>query len=588
MTINKKLVRWCAAVGVMVPLLSACGGGSSSGEDKPASPVVRATAYGQVEGVDDTAGSGTYSWKGIPFAKPPVAALRWKAPVEPDAWAATLPAKAFGNACAQYGRIYGPGANNKYDASIASTLNTAVGSEDCLTLNIWRPANAGTNLPVIYFIYGGSNVSGYTADPVYDGAALAKAANAVVVTANYRVGLLGWFGLPQLKTGTDANSDSGNFGTLDQIQTLKFINKNIANFGGNPGNVTVMGQSAGAMNIYALLVSPLIVNGNPKLFHKAIPISGGLSLASEIPPGSIALLQPAAYSVAQGNALLYSLLIADGKAADNAGAAAYAATQSNAQIADYMRSRTPAQLFGKLLTTLAAAGLSSTSHIPEGTVVPPSPMAAISTGNYLKVPVLAGSTAEEGKLFAPFLALSPVLGGVPGLIVNDATRFMQMANYSPDATPALTVNDLINPVYLPVTAPGTGFNAKTSLLTNIFLVPNANNAMNALKSQQENVWYYQFNWAKEPAPWNDVYGAAHAFDLPFIFGNFGASVFSNAVNSAANKPGRLELSNAMMSTVAAFAANGDPNNATLGVTWPAWPKKLIFDASLSSKSISVQ
>ncbi len=215
-------------------------------------------------------------------------------------------------------------------------------------------------------------------------------------------------------------------------------------------------------------------------------------------------------------------------------------------------------------------------------------MAAISTGNYLKVPVLAGSTAEEGKLFAPFLALSPVLGGVPGLIVNDATRFMQMANYSPDATPALTVNDLINPVYLPVTAPGTGFNAKTSLLTNIFLVPNANNAMNALKSQQENVWYYQFNWAKEPAPWNDVYGAAHAFDLPFIFGNFGASVFSNAVNSAANKPGRLELSNAMMSTVAAFAANGDPNNATLGVTWPAWPKKLIFDASLSSKSISVQ
>ncbi|MES2073158.1 MAG: carboxylesterase family protein [Pseudomonadota bacterium] len=590
---NTKLMQRPAVLSLVLPLtlsfalsiLSACGG--SSRQEPPASPVLRSTAYGQIEGVDDSAASGTYFWKGVPFAKAPVGALRWKAPVEPDAWSATLPAKSFGNACAQYGRIYGPGANNKYDASIATTLNTAVGSEDCLTLNVWRPSSSAGNLPVIYFIYGGSNVSGYTADPVYDGAALAKAANAVVVTANYRVGLFGWFGLPQLKTGADAISDSGNFGTLDQIQTLKFINKNIANFGGNPGNVTVMGQSAGAMNIYALLVSPLIVNGNPKLFHKAIPISGGLSLASELPAGSIPLLQPVAYAVAQGNALLNSLLIADGKATDNASAAAYAATQSNVQIADYMRSKTPAELFGKLLTSVAAAGLSGNSHIPEGVVVPPSPMAAISAGNYLKVPVLAGSTAEEGKLFAPFLALSPALGGVSGLIVSDATRFAQMANYNPDS-PSLTVNDLINPVYLPVSAPGTGFNARTAVLTSIFLLPNANNAMNALKSQQANVWYYQFNWAREPAPWNDVYGAAHAFDLPFIFGNFGPSVFSNAVNSTANKPGRLELSGAMMSTVAAFVTNGDPNNAALGVSWPAWPKKLIFDASLTNKSISVQ
>jgi para-nitrobenzyl esterase len=584
MKMTTKLMRWFAAAGVMAPLLSACGGSA----EKPASPVLRATTYGQVEGMDDTSASGTYYWKGIPFAKAPTGALRWKAPVEPDAWSSTLSAKTFGNACAQYGRIYGPGANNKYDASIATTLNTAVGSEDCLTLNVWRPSGSAGNLPVIYFIYGGSNVSGYTADPVYDGAALAKAANAVVVTANYRVGLFGWFGLPQLKTGTDASSDSGNFGTLDQIQTLKFINKNIVNFGGNPGNVTVMGQSAGALNIYALLVSPLIVNGNPKLFHKAIPISGGLSLASEVPPGSIPLLQPVAYAVAQGNALLNSLLIADGKAADNAGATAFAATQTNAQIADYMRSKTPAQLFEKLLTSLAAAGLSGSGHIPEGIVVPPSPMAAISAGNYLKVPVLASSTADEGKLFTPFLALSPALGGVPGLIVSDATRFTQMANYNPDASPALTVNDLINPAYLPVTAPGTGYNARTALLAGIFLAPNVNNAMNALKSQQANVWYYQFNWAKEPAPWNDVYGAAHAFDLPFIFGNFGPSVFSNAVNSTANKPGRLDLSSAMMNTVAAFVANGDPNNAALGVAWPAWPKKLIFDASLTNKNISVQ
>ncbi len=124
----------------------------------------------------------------------------------------------FGNACVQYGRIYGPGSNNTYDQTIATTLNQAVGSEDCLYLNIWRPATADGNLPVIVFIHGGSDVSGYTADPVYDGAALAKSANAVVVTANYRVGIFGWLNLPQLKDGSSAADDSGNFAHPRQHQ----------------------------------------------------------------------------------------------------------------------------------------------------------------------------------------------------------------------------------------------------------------------------------------------------------------------------------------------------------------------------------
>jgi para-nitrobenzyl esterase len=101
------------------------------------------------------------------------------------------------------------------------------------------------------------------------------------------------------------------------------------------------------------------------------------------------------------------------------------------------------------------------------------------------------------------------------------------------------------------------------------------------------VWHYQFNWAQEPTPWNEVYGAAHAFDLPFLFGNFGPSVFSNAVNSAANKPGRLALSAAMMASLGAFARTGNPNNTALGVTWQSWPKKLVLDASLTQASISV-
>lgn len=578
MTLKTRKLLWAGVL--LVASLSGCGGSSTP-------PELRLTTYGQVQGLDDSANSGTYSWKGIPFAKPPVGALRWMAPVEPDSWTGTLQTKTFGNACIQYGRIYGPGSNNKYDATIGTTLNTAVGSEDCLTLNIWRPSGGDTNLPVIYFIYGGSDVSGYSADPVYDGATLAKAANAIVVTANYRVGLFGWLNLPQLKAGVNANDDSGNFGTLDTIKTLQFINKNIASFGGNPGNVTVMGQSAGAINVYALLTSPLVVNANPKLIHKAIPISGGISLASNLAPGSLPTLNTAAVYLAQGNALLNNLLIADGKAVDNASAQAYAATQTNAQIAAYMRSKDGSALFGVLLTKLAALGLSGSGPIPEGTVLPPDPIAAIKAGSYLKVPVLASNTRDEAKLFSAYLALSPVLGGLPGMIVNDASRFATMFNFNPDAPTTLTVGDFLNPAYLPVSTPITGYNARTNLLNTIFFIASRDNVLAALKSQQDNIWYYQFNWDKEPGPWNDVYGAAHAFDLPFVFGNFGPSLFGNVIAGNANKAGRLALSNAMMKSIGAFAKNGDPNDASLGVNWPTWPKKLVFDATLTDKAISV-
>jgi para-nitrobenzyl esterase len=564
-------INWLTAIGVSLAsiFLSACGGSGPP-------PEVRNTAYGAVRGNDETSTSGTYSWKGIPFAKPPVGALRWTAPVEPDAWTGTLVTQAFGNACMQNGRIYGPGANNTYDATIGTTLNTPVGSEDCLTLNIWRPATGETKLPVLVFIYGGSDISGYTADPVYNGANLAKSANAVVVTANYRVGVLGFLNLPQLKTGGTANDASGNFAILDNIQALKFIQGNIANFGGDAGNVTVMGQSAGAINTWALLTSPLTVG----LFHKAIPLSGGISLASDLPAGTIPTLNSTAAYLGQGNALLVDLLIADGTAADAATALTYIATRTDTQIAAYMRGKDAATI----LTTVLSKGLTGSGPIPEGTVVATDPIASITAGNYLKLPLLVGNTANEGKLFAPYLVL---LGGPPGMIVTDATRFTMMANYNPDA-PSLTDADILNPAYLPVTTPGTGYNAMTDLLASVFTTTSRVNVLTAVKSQQSNVWFYQFNWANEPVPWNDVYGAAHAFDLPFIFGNFGPSLFSNAVNSTANEPGRLALSAAMMSTISAFIRNGDPNNAALGVVWPAWPSTLMFDATLTQAQIVVR
>jgi len=568
-----------ASVAVACSLVSACGGSGSTADPAPG-PEVRSTTYGMVEGVDDKSGSGTYYWEGIPYAKPPVGALRWKAPVAPDKWTTTLATKKFGNACIQNGRIYGPGSNNTYDATIGTTLNTPVGSEDCLTLNIWRPASDDKNLPVILFLYGGSDISGYTADPVYNGANLAKSANAVVVTANYRVGPFGFFDLPQLKTGTNANDDSGNFAILDNIQALKFIQDNIGSFGGDKNNVTLMGQSAGAINVWALVTSPLTAG----LFQKAMPMSGGISLASELPTGSIPTLSPVSTYLNQANNLLYDLLIADGKATDTTTAQAYVASQTDAQIADYMRSKDA----GTILTVLLSKGLTGSGPIPEGTVVPTDPVAQIAAGNYRKVPILASNTAEEGKLFAPFLALSPALGGKPGFIISDADRFALMMNYKPDAAPTVTDADIIDPSYLPVDTPTTGWNARTATLAAIFMAPSRDNVLNTLLTQQSNVWYYQFNWAQEPAPWNDIYGAAHAFDLPFVFGNFGPSLFSNVANSTANKPGRLALSDAMMKSVAAFAKTGDPNNASLGVGWQPWPKKLIFDASQTQANISTQ
>jgi para-nitrobenzyl esterase len=322
--------------------------------------------------------------------------------------------------------------------------------------------------------------------------------------------------------------------------------------------------------------------------HKAVPLSGGISLASNLPAGSLPTLNPASTALAQGNALLNQVLIADGKATDNASAQAYAATQTSAQIAAYLRGKDPATLLTILLTKLAPLGLSGSGPIPEGVVLPVDPIAAINAGAYLKVPVLAGNARDEAKLFPTFLALSPALGGISGRLVSDATLFTTQFNYNPDAAPTITIDQWIPAAYLPVTTPVTGFNARTDLLNAIFFGRSRDNVLNALKSQQPGVWYYRFDWDKEPAPWNDIYGAAHAFDLPFVFGNFGPSLFANVANGSANKAGRLDLSAAMMASIAAFAKNGDPNNAALGVTWPAWPTKLLFGGTLTAKSISTQ
>jgi para-nitrobenzyl esterase len=278
-------------------------------------------------------------------------------------------------------------------------------------------------------------------------------------------------------------------------------------------------------------------------------------------------------------------LIVDGLAADAAAAQAYIASHTPEQLAAYLRAKTPAQLLFTLLAKLAPLGLAGSGPIPEGTALPVDPIAAIAAGRYLRVPVLAGNTRDEAKLFPTFLTL---LGGPSGRLVTDAQLFAIQFGYDPDAAPQIAIEQWIPAFYLPVTTPGTGFNARTDLLNSIFFIPSRDNVLNALKSQQADVWYYRFDWDEEPAPFDDIYGAAHAFDLPFVFGTFGPSLFSNVANSTANRPGRLALSEAMMKSLGAFARHGDPNTPALGVGWPTWPSTLLFDATKTEKAISVQ
>ncbi|WP_063812641.1 carboxylesterase/lipase family protein [Burkholderia cepacia] len=557
----------CTAVAI-VTLVSAPSLAECAGSAVPLT-TQRATAFGAVNGLDRSTITGVYAWLGIPYAQPPVGALRWMPPVDPEPWSDVRATQRFGHSCAQEGNFFGPAPNDApYGLAVREGFGKPVGSEDCLTLNIWSPAVTSGPLPVIFFIHGGSNVAGYSADPVYDGQVLAKKANAVVVTINYRLGSLGWLDLPQLKTG-NALADSGNFALLDQLKALEFVKNNIATFGGDPGNVTVMGQSAGAVNVWALLVSPLSAG----LFQKAVPLSGSMLNSSR------------AKAQSYSQALLTAIVIADGKATDVRSAQAWLASQSNAQVAAYLRD-IPAD---KLLEVVIAnrQQVIAPALIEDGTVLPVNSISAFKAGRYQKVPVLAGNTKDEGTGFASVFAAIPG-NRISGFKASDYDRFGMQFNFDPNAPGTLIESDLIDPLYLPVTEPNFGWNTMAKFITNRVFLAEVKPLLNSLRSQQpDKVWYYHFDWNQEPAPFNTVYGATHSLDLPFIFGNFGTNVFSFAYSNA-NKAGREALSDAMIASLAAFAKTGNPNTPALGVTWENFPHEVVLDASPTQLRTGVQ
>lgn len=200
---------------------------------------------------------GVSSWKGIPFAAPPVGAHRWRAPRPPAAWQGVRDATQYGHDCMQ---LPFP--------SDAAPLGTTP-AEDCLYANVWRPTRVAKKLPVIFWIYGGGFVNGGASPPTYSGANLAKQ-GVLVFSANYRVGRFGTFAHPQLTRENADNGRLGNYGYMDQLAALEWVHRNISAFGGDPANVTLIGESAGGMSVHTLVVSPLARG----LFHKAVVMSG--------------------------------------------------------------------------------------------------------------------------------------------------------------------------------------------------------------------------------------------------------------------------------------------------------------------------
>jgi para-nitrobenzyl esterase len=301
------------------------------------------TDTGAVEGVS---AGGVIAYKGLPFAAPPVGALRWRPPQPAASWKGVHQADGFAPACMQRG------------VSMPGEAPPRI-SEDCLYLNVWAPAHrAGAPLPVIVWIHGGGWTNGSASMPLYWGDRLA-AKGAIVVTVAYRLGPFGFLAHPEL-TRESGREASGNYGFMDQIAALQWVQRNIAAFGGDPKRVTIAGQSAGAMSVSVLMASPRAKG----LFQRAIAQSGGLFEPMQLAP---------------------SYLLANAEHDGQAYAGSLGADSIEA-----LR-RLPAH---RLLEGSAAA----VSHpVIEPYVLPRSPYDAFAAGAQNDVPLLLGSNAEEGR-----------------------------------------------------------------------------------------------------------------------------------------------------------------------------------------------
>lgn len=325
---------------------------------------------------------GVRVYKGIPFAAPPVGILRWRAPQPAAHWTGVRKGDRFAPIC--------PGAIDNPQSIYFLDPGPQTMDEDCLYLNVWTAAKAAAEKrPVMVFIYGGGFDHGSGTEKYYWGDDLAHK-GAVVVTFDYRVGVLGFLAHPELARESDRNA-SGNYGLMDQIAALEWVRRNIAAFGGDPNRVTIFGQSAGGSSVGQLMASPLAKG----LFHRAIGQSGGIGAG-------------------QGGRKL-----AD---AEKAGVA----------FADSLGAKSIADLRAKSVEQLRAAQ-GRFSPIVDGYVIPADPYTVFREGKQNDVPVIAGSTANEGGVRHISANSSDAVGQAQAAYGKDADEYLKLFPAGTDA-----------------------------------------------------------------------------------------------------------------------------------------------------------
>jgi len=495
---------------------------------------------------------GSHVWRGIPYAAAPVGDRRWRAPQPPPSWKETRVALAYGSPCTQYTSPFG---------GVPGKEGTVAGSEDCLYLNVYAPVvrrdavpQRGARWPVMVWIHGGGNSIGTAS--FYDGGHLAAAEQVVVVTVNYRLGPFGWFRHAALRAGADgAAEQSGNFATLDLIRALEWVRDNIGAFGGDPDNVTIFGESAGGQNVFTLLLTPA-AHG---LFHRAIAQSGGFwpSTPAEAENFADASQPGDKHSSAE---VLVHLLIADGTARDRASAQAHLAKMSSAEIARYLRAKSTAAVMAAYTPWPGNGMLEMPMAFADGSVLPADePLHALaSPDGHNHVAVMLGTNKDENKLF---MFTDP----------RQVRRYFWIV-------PRLRDERM--------------YNLTAQYLSAMWKATGADMPAAALRRNQPEVYVYRFDWDEEPtllgADLGEMLGAAHGFEIPFVFGHFDLGREANVIFTEDNQPGRIALAKRMMAYWAQFARSGSPGRGGDGAhpEWIAWDpdaggaKYLILDTDV--------
>jgi para-nitrobenzyl esterase len=439
------------------------------------------------------------TWKGIPYAAPPVGALRFRPPQPLAPWSGERDATHFGTVAAQ--------SRDPRIAILSGISDKIMSGEDCLLLNVFAPADRqGAPRPVMVWIHGGAFIMGSGSTPLYHGMTFAQQ-GIVVVTLNYRLGLPGLLYLGDLAPGRD----EGNYALLDQIAALRWVQNNIAAFGGDPGCVTVMGESAGAISIGTLLAMPAARG----LFHRAILDSGASSLS---PP-----TRTDATRLARG-------------VIDELGVTVE-------QLADVPIDR----LLAVQEAISRTAGLGALAPYVDGVTVPRLPADVIREGGAAGIPLLLGTNRDEWTLFEVLLGEVTVEAFEAPLRERLGPRVDQLLEVYRDAHPDRSIKrawvDLVGEL--------------------AFRIP-AIRLAEAQSSHDTPVYMYRFDW-KSPA-FGGRLGAAHALELPFVWNRLDLPMAPILLGNDLIK--LQSLATAMHGAWAQFIRTGDPNGGGL----PDWPR----------------